>query len=148
MYYTQWPSVFPDQLKKICKETELRLTSKGKKLLGVKASVWSAMALHHALLPYHDYVGVCVCVCVTSHLVHISLGGPFFAEALLLHGFGIVDLLGLLQSLRGGLDVLYGLQSGRNLLLCLATHNNTHVLSSNSANSRLNNKCKCYPLFR
>lgn len=52
-------------------------------------------------------MGVCMCR-VTSHLVHISLGGPLFAEALLLHGFGIVVLLGLLESLRDRLDVLDG----------------------------------------
>lgn len=79
-------------------------------------------ALHHALLPYHHSVGVCVCANVASHLVHFSLGGPFFAEALLLHCFGVVDLLGLLQGLNGGLDVLYGLQGRRNLFFCLTLY--------------------------
>lgn len=65
---------------------------------------------------------VCVRANVTSHLVQISLGGPLFAEALLLHGFSIVVLLGLLQSLCGGLNVLHGLQGRRHLLFYLTTH--------------------------
>lgn len=75
-------------------------------------------------MPYYYtmIMWVCVRANVTSHLVHISLGGPLFAEALLLHSFGIVDLLGLLQRLRGGLDVLHSLQGGRHLLFCLTTH--------------------------
>lgn len=100
-----------------------RNSSEGEKLLGLRVSVWSG-ALRHFIKPYYHtmIMWVRVCANVTSHLVHISLGGPLFAEALLLHGFGIVDLLGLLQSLRGGLDVLNGLQGGRHLLFRLATH--------------------------
>lgn len=72
---------------------------------------------------YHTMIlRACACASVTSHLVHISLGGPFFAEAFLLHSFGIVDLLGLLQRLRDGLDALDGLQRGRHFLFCLQTH--------------------------
>lgn len=74
-------------------------------------------------MPYYHTVIMWVCVCanVASHLVHISLGGPLFAEALLLHCFGVVDLLGLLQRLNGGLDVLYSLQGRRHLFFCLAS---------------------------
>lgn len=74
-------------------------------------------------MPYYHtaILWVCVCANVASHLVHFSLGGPFFAEALLLHCFGVVDLLGLLQGLNGGLDVLYSLQGRRNLFFCLTS---------------------------
>lgn len=75
-------------------------------------------------MPYYHttILRVCVCANVASHLVHFSLGGPFFAEALLLHCFGVVDLLGLLQGLNGGLDVLYSLQGRRNLFFCLTSY--------------------------
>lgn len=75
------------------------------------------MSYYHTMIMW-----VCVRANVTSHLVHISLGGPLFAEALLLHGFSIVDLLGFLQGLGGGLDVLHGLQGRRHLFFCLTTH--------------------------
>lgn len=83
---------------------------------------------------------------VTPHLVHISLGGPLFAEALLLHCFSVVVLLGFLQGLSGGLDVLHCLQRRCHLFFCLWKHTHTHTqiaFYSNSANnSMLNNKCK------
>lgn len=59
---------------------------------------------------------------VSAHLVHVSLGGALLAEPLLLHSPAVVDLLGLLQSLRRGLDVLHGLQRGRHFLFCLQTN--------------------------
>lgn len=75
-------------------------------------------------MPYYHTIIMWVCVhaSVTSHLVHISLGGPLLAEALLLYSFGIIDLLGLLQSLRYGLDVLDGLQGRRHFFFCLTIH--------------------------
>lgn len=72
---------------------------------------------------YHTMImWVRVHASVTSHLVHISLGGPLFAQALLLYSFGIVDLLGLLQRLRYSLDVLDGLQGRRHFFFCLTIH--------------------------
>lgn len=61
-----------------------------------------------------------------TDLVHISLGGPLFAQALLLHCLGVVDLLGFVQGLGGGLDVLHGLQRGRNLFFRLPGHTHTY----------------------
>lgn len=74
-------------------------------------------------MPYYHTMTAWVCVRanVASHLVHLSLGGPLFAEALLIYCFSIVVLLGLLQGLIGGLDVLHGLQGGCHLFFCLMT---------------------------
>lgn len=75
-------------------------------------------------MPYYHTVITweCVCANVTSHLVYISLGGPLFTEALLLHGFCVVDLLGFVQGLSGGLDVLHGLQGRRHLFFRLTAN--------------------------
>lgn len=85
-------------------------------------------------MPYYQTMIMweCVRARVTSHLVYISLGGPLFAEAFLLHNFGIVVLLGLLQSLRDALDVLDGLEGRRHLFFCLKTH----ILQSKSEHNR------------
>lgn len=75
-------------------------------------------------MPYYQTMIMweCVRASVASHLVYISLGGPLLAEAFLLHNFGIIVLLGLLQSLEDALDVLDGLKGRRHLFFCLKTH--------------------------
>lgn len=68
------------------------------------------LPLHHPLSPS------------ATDLVHVSLGGPLFAKALLLHRLGVVDFLRLVQGLGGGLDVLHCLQCRCNLFFCLPGH--------------------------
>lgn len=75
---------FPRSTRESAKEkAKLRCSSEGEKLSGVKSFCMerSVTALHQALLPYHDYVGACMCECDLPPCPHLSGWPPLCGGA-------------------------------------------------------------------